>query len=248
MTKVALITGSARRIGASIARHLHQQGMNVVLHYRSAITEVHELAEQLNVLRPDSAITVVADLLDMTQLSQLVQSAAAKWQRLDVLINNASSFYPTSVGVTSEQQWDDLMGSNLKAPYFLVQAALPWLSQQQGCVVNITDVNAQQPIKNYPVYCAAKAGLWMLTQALAQELAPAIRVNAVAPGTIIWPEGTNVHNAAQKQAKLQQIPLRRLGEPLDIAKAVWYLINDGDYITGQVIKVDGGKSIKGYFD
>ncbi len=165
-----------------------------------------------------------------------------------MLINNASSYFPTVIGATDEQQWDDLLGSNLKGPFFLAQAAVPWLQKTTGCIVNITDVNAHQPIKGYPVYSAAKAGLWMLTRALAQDLAPAIRVNAVAPGTIIWPEGVNTKDAAAKEAVMAKIPLQRIGEPIDIAKAVWFLIAEGNYMTGQEIRVDGGKSIRGYLD
>jgi len=245
---VALITGAARRIGAVIAEYLHQQGHNVVLHYRHSMREVEGLASKLNDSRPHSAITLQADLLQTAQLSQFIADAGAEWDRLDVLVNNASSYFPTTMGVTDEQQWDDLMGSNLKAPFFLAQAAVPWLQKTNGCIINITDVNAHQPVKGYPVYSAAKAGLWMLTRALAQDLAPAIRVNAVAPGTIIWPEGVNIRDAATKEAVIAKIPLQCIGEPLNIAKAVGFLVAEGNYITGQEIRVDGGKSIRGYLD
>lgn len=245
---VALITGASRRIGAVIAEYLHQQGLSVVLHYRSSRSEVEQLAKRLNHLRQDSAVTVQADLLQTVQLPQLIANAAAAWGRLDILVNNASSYFPTIAGATSEQQWDDLFGSNLKAPYFLMQSAVPWLQKVKGSIINITDVNAHQPVKGYAVYSVAKAGLWMLTRALAQDLAPDIRVNAIAPGTIIWPEGVNAKNAAAKNSVMNKIPLQRIGEPLDIAKAVWFLIAEGNYITGQEIRVDGGKSIRGFLD
>lgn len=245
---VALITGAARRIGAAIADYLHRQGYNLILHYRASRHEIEQLAAHLNNQRPYSAYPIQADLLETAALAALIERAGRVWGRLDILINNASSYFPTPIGAATEQQWDDLMGSNLKAPFFLVQAAVPWLRQTQGCIINITDVNAHQPVKGYPVYSAAKAGLWMLTRALAQDLAPEIRVNAVAPGTIIWPEGINIKDERAKSAVLTKIPLQQIGQPLDIAKAVWFLIGEGKYITGQEIRVDGGKSIRGYLD
>lgn len=245
---VALITGAARRIGAAIAAYLHQQGYNVVLHYCHSKSDIETLAKKLNDNRQHSAIMLQADLLQIAQLPELITSAGAAWGRLDVLVNNASSYFPTIMGTTDEQQWDDLFGSNLKAPFFLAQAAVPWLQKTCGCIINITDVNAHQPVRQYPVYSAAKAGLWMLTRALAQDLAPAIRVNAVAPGTIIWPEGINAKDTAAKTVATAKIPLQRIGEPLDIAKAVGFLVAEGNYITGQEIRVDGGKSIRGYLD
>lgn len=246
--KVALITGAARRIGAAIAKYLHYQGMNIVLHYRTSAAEVNELALQLNQIRANSAVALQADLLLIKHLPALVEKAATHWGRLDVLVNNASSYFPTLLGSTTQAQWDDLFGSNLKAPFFLSQAAIPWLKETQGSIVNITDVNAHQPVKSYPIYSAAKAGLWMLTRALAQDLAPVIRVNAVAPGTIVWSEGVNTETQRAKETIPTKIPLQHIGDPLDIAKAVWFLIAEGGYITGQEIRVDGGKSIKGYLD
>jgi pteridine reductase len=243
-SKVILITGAARRIGAAIARTLHTQGMRVILHYNTSSTEAEGLAAELNDKRQDSAITLQTDLAQMSQLSELIQRAAAYWQRLDGLINNASSFYPTPVGSVTQAQWDDLMASNLRAPFFLAQAAAPFLASAQGCIVNIVDIHAQMPMAAYPVYSIAKAGLVMLTKALAKELSPHIRVNAVAPGAIIWPEASeNASSSAEKAALIAKIPLQRQGSPSDIAKAVLFLVEQADYITGQVMAVDGGRSL-----
>lgn len=240
-TKVALITGAAARIGAEICRTLHTAGMNVVIHYRSSSTQAEELCESLNQQRANSAAILQADLLDTAALPTLVLQAAAIWERLDVLVNNASSFYPTPVGEITEAHWDDLMGSNLKAPIFLSQAAMPYLKRQQGCIINIVDVHAFRPMKNHPVYCAAKAGLAMLTQSLAKELGPEIRVNGVAPGAIMWP-ASELDSEVQASI-LERTALKRQGGPEDIARTVRFLVLEGDYITGQVIPVDGGRSI-----
>lgn len=239
---VALITGAARRIGACIARTLHFHNYNVIIHYHHSATEAIALAKELNSLRPDSAITIQGDLLNTALIKDLIQECVHVWQRLDVLINNASTFYPTVIGEITEVQWGDLMGSNLKAPLFLIQAAAPYLKQQQGNVLNIIDIHAQRPMVNYSVYSIAKAGLAMLTKALAIELAPDIRVNGVSPGANIWPEGQN-EMTLDKQAKLlKKIPLKKVGEPQDIADAVSLLLLN-KYITGQIIAVDGGKSL-----
>ncbi|MGB6977529.1 MAG: pteridine reductase [Gammaproteobacteria bacterium] len=240
--KVVLITGAAQRIGAVIARTLHANGMRVIIHYNTSHTAAAQLAAELNAERPDSALTLQADLTQMVQLPKLIQQAAAQWQRLDGLINNASSFYPTPVGSVTQEQWDDLMASNLRAPFFLSQAAVPFLAQQQGCIINIADIHAQIPMCSYPIYSIAKAGLVMLTKTLAKELGPNIRVNAVSPGAIIWPEGKeNVNTASEKAAVIAKTALQRQGSPSDIAKTVLFLLDQADYITGQVIAVDGGR-------
>lgn len=240
-TKVALITGAAARIGAEICRTLHAAGMNVVIHYRSSSSHAEELCESLNQQRANSAAILQADLLDTASLPTLVLQAAAIWERLDVLVNNASSFYPTPVGEITEAHWDDLMGTNLKAPIFLSQAAMPYLKRHQGCIINIVDVHGFRPMKNHPVYSAAKAGLAMLTQSLAKELGPEIRVNGVAPGAIMWP--ASELDAEVQASILERTALKRQGDPQDIARTVKFLIMDADYITGQVIPVCGGRSI-----
>ena len=239
--ETVLITGAAARIGAEIARTLHSAGMNIVIHYRASADSASALAESLNKLRHNSAITLQTDLLQTSRLQPLVEQAADHWGKLDVLINNASSFYPTPIGEITEAHWDDLMGSNLKAPVFLSQAATPYLRQTQGCIVNIVDIHGFRPMKEHPVYCAAKAGLAMLTQSLAKELGPDIRVNGVAPGAIMWPSSeldTNIQASI-----LERTALKRQGEPQDIARTVKFLVMDAGYITGQVIPVDGGRSL-----
>jgi len=241
--KVALITGGARRVGAEIARTLHAHGMNLVIHYRSSKEDAHALQVELEKHRPKSVALARGDLLKVAQLPAIIEEAAAAFGRLDALVNNASSFYPTPVGAATEEQWEDLIGTNLKAPFFLAQAAAPHLKKTHGCIVNITDIHAERPIKHYPVYSAAKAGLVMLTKSLARELAPEVRVNAIAPGTILWPEGEAEVSEAQKQEMLTRIPLRRSGSPDDIARTTLFLIRDADYINGQVIAVDGGRTI-----
>jgi len=237
--RVALITGAARRVGAVIAEIPHQQGMNLVLHYRSSDAEAEALCERLNRQRPDSAITLACELHDTARLPSLAARASAQWGRLDALINNASSFYPTPLGTITEQHWDDLLGSNLKAPLFLSQAVAGALREANGCIVNITDIHAQRPLKSYPVYSIAKAGLVMLTRSLARELGPEIRVNAVAPGAIMWPE--REMDEIVKQRIISRTALKRQGQPADVARAVLFLIRDADYISGEVIAVDGGR-------
>lgn len=236
-----MITGAARRIGAQIARTLQAEGMNVIIHYRKAADEAQALVDELNALRANSAASVQADLLIMDQLQQSVAQAHAVWGRLDALINNASSFYPTAIGQISETQWDDLLGSNLKAPLFLAQAAAAYLRDTQGCIVNIADIHALRPLKGYPVYCAAKAGLVMLTQSLARELGPQVRVNAVAPGAILWPESEQ--NTVAHELIIERTALKREGSPQDIADTVRFLVADAPYITGQIIPVDGGRTL-----
>ncbi len=239
--KTVLITGAAARIGAEIARTLHAAGFNIIIHYRSSASAAQDLSDSLNNLRNNSASTLQADLLETHKLDALIEKAASIWGRLDVLINNASSFYPTPVGKITENHWDDLMGSNLKAPLFLSQAATAKLKQNHGCIINIIDIHGYRPMKEHPVYCAAKAGLAMITQSLAKELGPEIRVNGVAPGAIIWPD-TEL-NADVQASILERTTLKRQGCPEDIAKAVKFLVMDAEYITGQVIPVDGGRSL-----
>jgi pteridine reductase len=237
--KVALVTGAARRIGAVIAQTLHRAGADVVIHYRSSATEALALQQQLNIQRENSCFIVQADLLVVEQLPMLIEQVIAQTQRLDILINNASSFYPSPIGNIALNEWDDLMGSNLKAPLFLSQAVAPYLRQHLGCIVNIIDIHGLRPMKNYTVYSTAKAGLAMLTHSLARELGAEIRVNGVAPGAIIWPE--NDMDAAMTAGIIAKTALKRQGSPEDIAKAVLFLVRDADYITGHIIPVDGGR-------
>jgi pteridine reductase len=241
--QTALITGAAKRIGAEISRMLHAEGMNIAIHYRSSRDEAQALCNELNALRADSAIILQADLLHTDELQKLVNEAAAYWNGLNALINNASSFYPTPVGSITEEQWDDLVGSNLKAPLFLSQAAAPLLTESCGNIINIVDIHGFRPMKSHPVYCAAKAGLAMLTQSLARELGPHVRVNGVAPGAIMWPESGLEEDEATQQMIIDRTALKRKGEPRDIAATVRFLLRDADYITGQVLPVCGGRSI-----
>ena len=238
---VALITGAARRIGAAIARTLHAQGADVAIHYRESGEAANAVAADLNAIRANSAATFAADLNDLADLNHLVDDVRAWRSRLDILVNNASSFYPTPVGEITEDQWDDLVGTNLKAPLFLSQAALPALREARGVIINIVDVHSQRPLRNHAVYGPAKAGLAMLTRSLAKDLAPEVRVNGVSPGAILWPE--NGMSATTKDAILEQIPLGRAGTPEDVANAVLFLAKDADYVTGQIIAIDGGRSI-----
>ena len=236
-----LITGAAKRIGAAIATVLHGAGANVAIHYFASAEAADALAARLNTERSDSAHTVHANLRKMADLEPMIKEVIAQTGRLNALINNASSFYPTPLGTITEEQWDDLVGSNLKAPLFLCQAALPHLRETSGVIINIVDVHSQRPLKNHSVYGAAKAGLGMLTRALAKDLSPEIRVNGISPGAILWPESGMPEQVQDKI--IEQIPLKRAGEPEDIAAAVLFLMRDAPYITGQILKVDGGRSI-----
>lgn len=239
--KAILVTGAARRVGAAIARRLHGAGANLLLHYRSAAAEARSLAAELNQGREGSAVCLQADLLQTAALPGLVEQSVAAFGRLDGLVNNASSFFRTPLGSIDEAVWDDLVGSNFKAPLFLTQAAAPHLRATRGAIVNITDVHAERPLAGYPLYCAAKGALLTLTRALAAELAPAVRVNGVAPGPILWPEGSDFDSAA-REAIVADTLLRREGSPEDIARAVYFLLAESPYITGQVINVDGGRT------
>ncbi len=237
----ALITGAGKRIGACIARTLHSGGANIAIHYRGSEQPAKLLADELNSLRADSACTVQADLLDIDALPAMIETLTNTTGRLDVLINNASSFYPTPVGDITAEHWDDLIGTNLKAPLFLSQAAVPHLRESSGTIVNLIDIHAQRPLRHHTVYGPAKAGLAMLTRTLARDLAPDVRVNGVSPGAILWPEDEMPDKV--KDSIIKQVPLRRPGEPDDIAGCVLYLVRDAVYVTGQIIAVDGGRSI-----
>jgi len=241
--KVILITGAARRIGAEIARALHAADMNIILHYHASATQAWDLALQLNSIRPDSVVTLKANLCSLTEISSLVEEAANVWGRLDGLVNNASRFYKTSVDSVTEEAWNDLFDSNLKAPFFLSKAAVPYLKKTKGSIINITDIHGDRPMRDYPVYCMTKAGLIMQTKALAKELSPKIRVNAISPGEIAWPEGENSLSNELKQKIIERIALQRHGDPNYIAKAVLFFLQDADYITGHVLVVDGGRSL-----
>ena len=241
--KVALVTGGAKRVGAAICRLLHARGANIMLHHRASVDEARALQSGLHAQRADSVALIQADLLNGASLPDLVKTTVGRFGRLDILINNASSFFATPVGDITERAWDDLVGTNLKAPLFLSQAAAAELRKNHGCVVNIIDIHAEFPMKNYVVYTVAKGGLLALTRSLARELGPEVRVNGVAPGTIMWPEGEEWSDELSRQRIINRSALKRIGEPEDIAKAVDYLVGAAPYVTGQVIAVDGGRSI-----
>lgn len=237
-----LVTGGARRVGAAIVRQLHAAGCNVVIHCNRSFQEAAGLAAELEQRRQDSTCVVQADLREIAVLPGLVDKAVARFGRLDGLVNNASSFFRTPVGEITEDNWDDLIGSNLKAPLFLTQVAAAQLVANCGAVVNIVDIHADRPMRGYPVYSSAKAGLQGLTRALAIELAPHVRVNGVAPGPIDWPENGQI-DAAQREAIISHTLLKRSGRAEEIAAAVKFLLLDASYVTGQVLGVDGGRSV-----
>jgi pteridine reductase len=238
---VVLITGGARRVGAEIARTLHAAGANIYLHYRSSAAAAAELIEEFNRARAGSAATASANLLDAQAPERLVAAALGQFGRLDILINNASNFYPTPVGRITAAGWDDLMGVNLRAPAFLAQAAAGSLARQRGLILNVIDIHGLRPLKGYPVYSAAKAGLAMLTRSLARELGPEVRVNGIAPGPVLWPE-KDMDDALRSEI-IDQTALKRYGSPQDVARTALFLAKDAPYITGQIIAVDGGRSI-----
>ena len=239
--KAALITGAARRVGAAIARRLHAAGANVLLHYRDSEADAAKLEAALNALRPKSAARVKAELLAPIAPRALLSAARDSFGRLDLVVNNASSFFPVEMGAIEASHWEELIGSNLRAPLFICQEAAPELASRQGSIVNIVDIHAERPLKGYPLYSIAKAGLAALTRSLAVELAPGVRVNGVAPGAIAWPDDGQFE-PAERSRILATTPLGRLGSPEDIAQAVHFLAC-ASYITGQVIAVDGGRSI-----
>ena len=236
-----LITGAARRIGAALARGFHAEGANVCIHFHRSAGEAEQLREELNAARAGSAIAVAADLLDVDALPRLVDRTVQAFGRLDVLINNASTFYPTPIGAVTARHWDDLMGTNLRAPLFLSQAAAPALKDARGLILNMIDIHAQRPLPQHPVYSSAKAGLMMLTRSLARELGPEVRVNGIAPGPILWPEGGL--DEAVKQEIIDKTLLKRSGSPPDIVRTALFFAKDAPFVTGQILAVDGGRSV-----
>jgi pteridine reductase len=240
--KTALITGGAARLGASIARHLHAAGARVVIHYRRSSGPAQALCDELLAARAASATTVRGDLIDPESWPHLVEVAIGFGGGLDILINNASSYYPTPVGEATTAQWDDLFGSNARAPFFLAQAAAAELRMRRGCIVNMVDIHADRPIADHPVYCMAKAANAMMVKALARDLAPEVRVNGIAPGAALWPEDAIADT--EKQEILKRIPLQRAAGADQIAAAVMFMVTGPDYITGQILAVDGGRSVQ----
>lgn len=241
--KVILVTGGARRVGAAICRLLHRKGAQLVVHYRDSLLEAQRLQQELEQQRSDSVMLLQGDLLNIASIPTLVEQIYSHFGGLDALVNNASSFFPTLMGSYTERDWDDLIGSNLRAPLFLSQAAAPYLKKNQGSIINIVDIHADYPLRRYVIYNSAKGGLAALTRSLAVELAPEIRVNGVAPGPILWPETEEWQDDAMRAHIIDRTLLKRMGEPEDIARTVSFLIQDAPFITGQIIAVDGGRSI-----
>lgn len=240
---VALVTGGARRIGAAICETLHDNGFAIIIHCHNSVSAAYALAQKLNQRRPDSAKVLTADLNDAAQIQQLAQNALSAWGRLDALVNNASSFFPTPLDQAKPEHWDNLINSNLKAPFFLSQTLHSELARVQGCIINICDIFGLRPMPGHSIYSIAKAGNAMLTQSLALEMAPEVRVNGVAPGAILWPENANGQEIPAP-AKLKKIPLGKLGGSKSVADAVLFLIKNAPYITGQIIAVDGGRTLQ----
>lgn len=240
---VALITGAAHRLGAATAQRLHQRGWRVLIHHRSRPQQAAELAARLNQARPNSARVLQADLTTPDAVTRLGRDAHKAWGRLDALVNNASAFFPTATANATQEDWATLMNTNLRAPFFLVQACLPALQACGGSIVNLIDIYSERPLPDHPLYCASKAGLAALTRAWARELAPQIRVNGVSPGAILWPEGDAVVSEGYQQSILDKTPLARTGSPDDIAGTVAFLICDAPFMTGQILAVDGGRSL-----
>lgn len=239
--KTVLITGGARRVGATIARTLHAAGANLVVHYRNSAKDAEALIGELNAARKGSAASFQADLLDLDKLHELSAYAVGRFGALDVLINNASTFYPTPIGKITPEAWDDLMGSNLKAPLFLSQTAAPALKKSRGLIINIVDIHALRPLRDYTVYCCAKAGLHMLTRSLAKELGPEIRVNGISPGPVMWPEHGG--DEAAREKIIQRTILQKMGTPEDIARTALFFAASAPFVTGQILAVDGGRSV-----
>lgn len=245
--KVCCITGAALRIGACIARKFQQQGFRVIIHYNHSADAAQLLVEQLNQLRPNSALALQADFNDRQKTRKLAEQIVDKYQRLDVLVNNASSFYPTPLGEATQSQWDELIDSNLRTAFFLSRDLAPELTRRQGAIVNIADTHADKPLHNYSIYSIAKAGVKAMTKSLAEELAPTVRVNGISPGAILWPpsleDSQDPSVVAARKKILEQIPLKKLGEAQHIADAVYFLASEGSYLTGQTIRVDGGRAL-----
>jgi pteridine reductase len=246
MNKTVLITGGARRVGAAICHFLHDKGYNIALHYYRSQQEAFSLADELNAKRINSVCPLQADLNNITQVEGLIDECLQKFQRIDCIINNASSFFATPIGATTIDHWQDLFNSNVMAPFFLCQKATPALATQRGCIINIIDIHASRPLKNYSIYCIAKAALAMLTKSLAKELGPHVRVNGIAPGAIMWPEQDNSLTAEEQEKIIDQTALKHIGSAQDIAKTAYFLLADAPYITGQIIAVDGGRSLGFY--
>ena len=240
---VAVITGAAQRIGRQVAQSLHQRGFTIVVHYRKSAEAAESLCEELNAKRADSALAMAADFSEDDSLQGFAEDVLQRFQRIDALINNASDFYPTPVGKITTQDWDRLMASNVKAPLFLAQAFADALRAAKGCIINMADIYAERPLAEHTVYCSAKAALVMLSKSLALELAPDVRVNAIAPGAILWPEADSDFSAQEQNNLQEKVPLKRIGSPEDIANTIAFLVCDAHYITGQVIAVDGGRTL-----
>jgi len=238
---VVLITGAAKRVGAEIARTLHAAGYDLALHYRRSRTEMDALYAELEAARAGSTCAIAGELAEVERLPDIVEQCVARFGRLDALINNASAFYPTPLGTASPAQWDELFASNARAPFFLAQAAAPHLKSTQGCIVNMVDIYAERPLPRHPLYSMAKAALAMMTQALAQELGPQVRVNGIAPGAVLWPESGKAY--ADQQELVARTPLQRAGTPQDVATAVLFLVRDAKFTTGQILRVDGGRAL-----
>ena len=241
--KVALVTGAAHRIGERIAKELHGSGYRIVIHYRNSAAAAEQLVDTLNEQRADSAQCLQANLADLQSIKSLAAQTVNRWGRLDALVNNASSFYPTDIQTSTEEQWEDLMSGNVKGAFFLSQALIPDLEKTRGCIINLIDIHAESPLKNHSIYCIAKAGAAMMTKSLANDLGPNIRVNGISPGAIIWPENEAELTVEAKAAILKRVPLEKIGDPGDIARTAKFLICDAPYITGQIIAVDGGRSL-----
>jgi pteridine reductase len=239
--KTVLITGGARRVGAAIGRALHGAGANLVIHYRKSASEVAQLADELSTGRAKSVLTFQADLLELGKLPALVEFAVRSFGSLDILVNNASTFYPTKIGEITPAAWDDLMGTNLKVPMFLSQAAAPALKKSSGLILNLVDIHALRPLRHHTLYCAAKAGLHMVTRSLAKELGPEVRVNGISPGPVLWPE--NDGDSATRAKIIQRTILQKMGTPEDIARAALFFATQAPFITGQILPVDGGRSV-----
>lgn len=239
---VVLITGAARRVGACIARRLHAAGYDLALHHRHSAAAMDELQRELEAQRADSVLTLQAELAEFDRLPELVAKTVGRFDRLDALVNNASAFYPTAIGAVTPAHWDELFASNARAPFFLSQAAAPHLRRQGGAIVNLVDIYAERPLRAHSVYCMAKAALLMMTQSLAVELGPEVRVNAVAPGAVLWPESGKSYTDQQKL--IDATALGRAGSPEDVAEAVRWLLQDARYSTGQVLRIDGGRSLQ----
>jgi pteridine reductase len=240
---VALITGAAHRLGAQIARHLHGRGWNVVIHYRSRQAQAEDLANEMNRQRDSSAIALQADLSDPQAINPLAEQAIAAWGRLDGLVNNASVFYPNPTEKAGNKDWEAVMGTNLRAPFFLGQACLPALREAGGAIINLIDIYSERPLADHPLYCASKSGLASLTRSWAKDLAPEVRVNGVSPGAILWPEGDAEIDKEHQRSILAKTPLARTGQPRDIAGAIAFLLCDAPFVTGQILAVDGGRSL-----